>query len=191
MITKSFTITQASTGRTIPFYFDFKVNTSSSDVNIGVAEWYSYVYVSPDSIAPVSNWHEIQAITVPSVSNIDFGDEQAYELWIPDQSSGPASVFVPKDYTSIRSIKVSTEFGGISYNSDTHGTCIITTRLYNGLGEAGTALDSNSQNFSLDTTQPGNTNPPVLEDVIFEVSDGSLAWNPLRIEISLRFSHSS
>lgn len=189
MISKSFTITQASAGRVIPFYFDFKVNTEFSDIKLGVAEWYCSVYVSPDSISPVTNWYEIQSITVPSVSDIDFDDPAAYELWIPDQSSGPASVYVPMAYSSIRSIKVSTEFGYISYNSATHATGNITTRLYNGMGASGTALDTNSQAYSLDTST-GNPNPPVLQDVVFQVSGGSLEWNPLRVEISLIFRHS-
>ena len=189
MIQKSFTITQPYAGRIIPFYFDFKVNTANSDINVGVAEWYTYVYVSPDSISPITNWYEIQSITVPGVSDIEFDTQDAYELWIPDQSAGPASLMIPAAYSSIRSIKVQTEFGYISYDSDTHGTGNITTRLYNGLGEPSSALDSNTQAFNLDTSI-GNPNPPVLNDVIFSVSDGSLAWNPLRIEISLIFRHS-
>ena len=189
MIQKSFTITQPYAGRVVPFYFDFKVNTKYSDIKVGVAEWYSYVYVSPDSISPVTNWYEVQSITVPSVSNIDFGDSVAYELWIPSQSEGPASLMIPAAYSSIRSIKVHTEFGFISYNSNTHGTGDITTRLYNGLGEPSSALDSNTQAYSLDTST-GDPNPPILNDVIFSVSDGSLVWNPLRIEISLVFRHS-
>ena len=102
MISKSFTITQASAGRVIPFYFDFKVNTEYSDIKLGVAEWYSSVYVSPDTISPVTNWHEIQSIAVPSVSDSEFDDPAANELWIPDQSTGPALVYVPLAYSSIR-----------------------------------------------------------------------------------------